>query len=326
MITDIQGFSQKSATSSREALLELIKTHNNLLKPIIGFYHGKIVKAMGDSFLCTFESATDAAVAATAIQMTVVEYNKQQRNEDLLLNIRIMICSGDVSIEKGDVFGEAVNTVSRMEKMPEFAQGGIGISESTYLLVNRQEILAESLGEQQFKGIGHPIKVYRLSLDKQKLTQLPTKLLDLVRQVTTNSDLTLDTGFLVRPPGAVKSPKRYKSIVFYSLAAIVFVFVALSIVKMLGEQKRMQMQSPSQRYSQGEILDMIRVSDPQRVAQIPKSAFQGPETVFQLLDTNRNDVLDKDEIRFWIQNNTIGAGRNRPDPHGMNQEVMPSDN
>ena len=34
MITDLQGYSSKSAAFSRSDLLHLVQTHNNLLKPV----------------------------------------------------------------------------------------------------------------------------------------------------------------------------------------------------------------------------------------------------------------------------------------------------
>ena len=64
MITDLQGYSSKSAAASRAELIQLVQTHNNLLRPVIEFYHGTIIKSLGDSFLCTFESATDGVAMA----------------------------------------------------------------------------------------------------------------------------------------------------------------------------------------------------------------------------------------------------------------------
>lgn len=183
MLTDLQGYSERSADSSRTDLVQLVQTHNNLIRPIIDFFRGKVVKTMGDAFLCIFESATDAASCALAIQHILSEYNKAQVDPHKHLHIRIIINSGDVTLDKDDIYGEPVNIVARMEKLPDFNEGGIGISESTYLLMNRKEIQADFIGEHTFKGVSNPIKVYRLLLDKQKLNQLPDNLNELINQV-----------------------------------------------------------------------------------------------------------------------------------------------
>jgi class 3 adenylate cyclase len=189
MITDLQGYSTKSAEATRSELISLVQAHNNLLRPVIDFYKGTIIKSLGDSFLCTFESATDAAVCAIAIQIVTREYNQRMRIKDGGLKIRVAVSTGDVSIEEGDIFGEAVNLASRMEKIPEISDGGIAMNEATYLLVNQQEIHAESIGEHQFKGISQPVRVYLLDLRKQKLDKLPTRLLELVSLVADGKNL-----------------------------------------------------------------------------------------------------------------------------------------
>jgi len=69
-----------------------------------------------------------------------------------------------------------------MEGLDCFPGGTIGISESTYLLMNRNEIVTEKLGPQTLKGIPEPVNVYKIPLEKQKLTEIPAKLLQLVEK------------------------------------------------------------------------------------------------------------------------------------------------
>ncbi|HOT76665.1 MAG TPA: adenylate/guanylate cyclase domain-containing protein, partial [Candidatus Wallbacteria bacterium] len=54
MMTDIQGYTNASSSSSREEIVGLIRRHNQLMIPVITFYGGTIVKSIGDAFLCTF--------------------------------------------------------------------------------------------------------------------------------------------------------------------------------------------------------------------------------------------------------------------------------
>ena len=183
MMTDIQGYSTTAATSSRNEIIALIRRHNQLMVPVIEFYGGTIIKSIGDAFLCTFVSATDAVICAIIIQLLLREYNHRQKDESQKLNLRVVVHSGDVSIEGNDIFGDAVNVTARIEGLPCFPGGSIGISEITYMLMDKNEIAVEKLGPQTLKGIPNPVTVYSVPLEKQKLTTLPTHLLELVEKV-----------------------------------------------------------------------------------------------------------------------------------------------
>lgn len=194
MMTDIQGYTDKSSASSREDIIGLIRRHNQLMIPVIEFYGGTIIKSIGDAFLCTFPSATDAVVCAIIVQLVLKEYNEKQKDADKKMKLRIVINTGDVSIEQNDIYGEAVNVTARMEGLPCFPGGTIGISESTYLLMNRNEIVADRLGAEELKGIPEKVTVFSVPLDKQKLTSIPGRLLELVeRSVNSKGTVTLAT-------------------------------------------------------------------------------------------------------------------------------------
>ncbi|OFZ19231.1 MAG: hypothetical protein A2X94_05555 [Bdellovibrionales bacterium GWB1_55_8] len=294
MITDLKGYSQKSASSSRTDLVALVKTHTNLLAPVIEFYRGTIVKSMGDSFLCYFDSATDATVCAIAIQVLVKEFNKQQMKEDSRLTIRAVVSSGDVALTKGDIYGEAVNLAARMEKLPELSQGGISISESTWLLVNQQEIVAEFIGEREFKGISRPIKVYSVPLEKQKLSQLPTRLLNLVERVASgdNAEITQLTSY--------KPQKRNSIPLILSASGIALLLAVFTVIYFT----RSRPSGPTR--EQLRILHIIGRSDVGgRGGYISQKDFAGPQDVFQMLDKDRDRVITPEEIMNWAESENL---------------------
>jgi len=194
MMTDIQGYTTTSASVSREKVIQLIRRHSQLMVPVIEFYGGKIIKTIGDAFLCTFESSTDAVICAIIIQLLLREYNKQAKDPAQKLNLRVVVNSGDVTLENNDIFGTAVNITARMEGLPCFPGGAIGISESTYLLMDKGEIVAEKVGPQQLKGIPEAINVYSVPIEKQKLTSLPVNLLELVELVVSGKGDGPDAG------------------------------------------------------------------------------------------------------------------------------------
>lgn len=188
MLTDIQGYTDASSASSREEIVGLIRRHNRLMVPIISFYGGKIVKSIGDALLCTFASATDAVVCSIIIQVLLKEYNTKQQDASKKMKLRVVINTGDVSIEKNDIFGDAVNVTARVEGLACFPGGSIGITETTYLMMNKNEIVAEKIGPQTLKGIPEPVTVYKVPLEKQKLNQVPQKLAQLVEKAIASGD------------------------------------------------------------------------------------------------------------------------------------------
>lgn len=189
MVTDLKGFTGASSESSREGLIHLVKQHNQVMGPVIDLHDGKVVKAMGDGFLCAFDSATDAVNCAVMIQLIIADYNSRQKDPSRQMTLRVVINTGDVSIIGDDIIGLPVNIAARMEDLPAFANGGIGISEATFLVMNRSEVVAERLGTFEIKGVSEPIMVFSIPLERQKLKSIPGNIQQLINRAA-HGDVT----------------------------------------------------------------------------------------------------------------------------------------
>lgn len=160
MLTDIKGFTDKTSRKSRAQIKELLTKHNELVLPVIAQFNGKLIKTIGDAFLVTFESSTDAVLCGISIQDSLAAFNKGREQDDRI-DIRIAINAGEVSIsESGDIFGDAVNITSRIEGIAE--AGEVFFTESVYLSMNKNEVPSSEIGYRQFKGIADKIKVYKV--------------------------------------------------------------------------------------------------------------------------------------------------------------------
>ncbi|MBA7600621.1 hypothetical protein ES703_07679 [subsurface metagenome] len=161
MFTDLVGYSALS--QKNEALaLELLKEHQQLLRPIFTQHNGTEIKTMGDAFLVEFASAVEAARCAVDIQKALTAHTSVVAPERRI-QVRIGLHVGDVVYEEGDVLGDGVNIASRIE--PLAAPGCICISEAVAEQVrNKIDCPLEKLGEQQLKGIAQPVTVYRIIL------------------------------------------------------------------------------------------------------------------------------------------------------------------
>src|SRR5215469_2544172 len=131
--------------------------------PAIAAHRGRIVKTTGDGILIEFPSVVDAVRCAVEVQqqMTAKDANQPQ---DKRIAFRVGIHLGDVVVEGDDLLGDGVNVAARLESVAE--PGGVCISEDAYRQV-RDRVPSKFIdtGEQQFKNIARPMRVYRLADD-----------------------------------------------------------------------------------------------------------------------------------------------------------------
>lgn len=160
MLTDIKGFTSKTASFSRAQTQELLAKHRELVLPVIEKFGGRLVKTIGDAFLAAFNSPTDAVICGVEVQAVLRAHNEGKPAAEKI-EIRIAINSGEVAIhDDGDIYGDAVNITSRLESIAE--AGEVFFTESVYLSMNKKEVPSSEIGYRQFKGIPEKIKVFRV--------------------------------------------------------------------------------------------------------------------------------------------------------------------
>ena len=159
MFTDMSGFTERTSSQTRGENALMLELHEALLLPVLRAFNGKRVKSIGDAFLVTFRSPTDAVLCGMAIQDRLHEYNRDVPAK-LRIEVRVAVNLGEVRIVRGDVFGEPVNIASRVEGMTP--PGEIYLTESVHLAMNKREVPSLSVGPQELKGIPEKIGVYKV--------------------------------------------------------------------------------------------------------------------------------------------------------------------
>ena len=167
MFTDFQGFTQIGEQLSPEQLVEEIDLCFRAFDEITARYPIEKIKTVGDSYLCAGglpatnnTHAVDVVSAALAFQEFMADLKKRKQAQGLpYFEMRIGIHTGPVvagvvGLKKAayDIWGDTVNTASRMETTGEVWK--INISESTWNLVKdhfhctpRGKIPAKNKGE-----------------------------------------------------------------------------------------------------------------------------------------------------------------------------------
>lgn len=164
MFTDISGFTKHTETISREALMSRLDTHNELLMPVIAHFEGKIVKTIGDAFLITFESPTNAVQCGLFMQHTLRKYNVNKA-EGEQIHIKVSINSGEVTVTESDVFGDPVNVAAKIEKATNPDE--IYFTEAVFLAMNKSEVPTSFVKAFRPKGAdSSEIKLYKVAMDE----------------------------------------------------------------------------------------------------------------------------------------------------------------
>lgn len=159
VFTDIKGFTERTSRQTLEENQRLLKVHAELLTPLFRAFSGKVVKSIGDAFLVTFESPTQAVLCGAAIQDRLWGHNRAAAEGDRL-EVRVAVNVGEVRLEAGDVFGEPVNIAARVEGIADAGQ--VFFTEAVYLAMNKAEVPAQEVGEFALKGIPEKVRVYKV--------------------------------------------------------------------------------------------------------------------------------------------------------------------
>ena len=159
-VVDAVGFSRSMALNERETYERCKHLLGKYFIPAITDHRGNLVKTTGDGLLVEFPSVSDAVGWAVKAQEAIYERSHSLPQGEKLW-FRVGIDMGDTIFDDKDIYGEVVNTASRIEKFAE--AGGVCLSEQVYNGVRKKLPLEfEGLGQQIIKGFLEPISIFRV--------------------------------------------------------------------------------------------------------------------------------------------------------------------
>jgi len=158
LLTDIKDFTLRTQDSSRDGALTLLRRHRDIVQPIVQ-RSGRVIKSTGDGLIASFDSATDALLAAMEVQGAVELNNQQAFTEQDKFQLRIAVSTGEVAFVQDDLFGQPVNLASRVQQLAR--PGDVLFTDATFHAMNRREIDCQTLGPVEVKGMAEKISLYR---------------------------------------------------------------------------------------------------------------------------------------------------------------------
>ncbi len=151
LFTDMADYTAAVSRSDRAGLMRLLTQQEELVAPIVVEHGGRIVKNLGDSFMCLFDAATDAVKAALALQVVLAQPGVPK--------MRVGLTTGDVEEIDGDAFGDAVNLAARI--LGQAPASEVWFGPGTRACMNAAELPWEPVGALTLKGIADKVEVFR---------------------------------------------------------------------------------------------------------------------------------------------------------------------
>jgi class 3 adenylate cyclase len=145
LFTDIVGSTEHAEALGDEAWTAALDAHNRVVDKHVASARGQVIKFTGDGALATFDGPARAINCACAIRDAV---------QDLGLNIRAGLHTGEVEMIDRDVHGIAVHIAARI--MALAGPGEVLVSGVIPPLVLGSRIAFDDRGSHALKGVRDP--------------------------------------------------------------------------------------------------------------------------------------------------------------------------
>ncbi len=153
MFTDMEGSTTMTTSLGDAKAMELIRTHDAIIRDAIKTHGGSEVKHTGDGFMISFFSASRAVECATSIQRGFASYNKE--DPITTIHLRIGLSAGEPVTEGHDLFGSTVQLAARICDHAEPDQ--ILVTRVIQNLCIGKKLPFSDQGEKTFRGFDEPV-------------------------------------------------------------------------------------------------------------------------------------------------------------------------
>jgi len=149
LFTDIVGSTKRAEAIGDRARHDLLDRHNEIVRREVLRHRGREVKTTGDGFLITFDGPARSIRCSLAISEAV---------EDLSLQVRAGLHTGEVEMTDNDLSGIAVHIASRIVAMAQ--PGQVLVSSTVRDLVAGSNIRFRDEGSHRLKGLEERVRLF----------------------------------------------------------------------------------------------------------------------------------------------------------------------
>ncbi len=162
LFTDVEGSTALTQRLGDARARELLREHERMVREALKAHGGSEVKTMGDGFMTSFSSATQAQEGAIAMQRAFAQHNESTQEP---IRVRIGLNAGEPIAEEAepgreDLYGTAVNLAARIAA--QAAGGEVLASDVVRQLVAGKPFLFANRGETALRGFEDSVRLYEL--------------------------------------------------------------------------------------------------------------------------------------------------------------------
>ncbi|MBW3662661.1 MAG: adenylate/guanylate cyclase domain-containing protein [Actinobacteria bacterium] len=158
VFSDIEDSTERNVDLGDERWLEILRTHDDIVRPAVKEHQGHVVKSQGDGYMLAFRSPLDAVMCATYL------CDELERAVDLdqPLRVRYGVHTGSALSEDGDFFGANVAFAARVA---DAAAGGevVASEDVRHRCADVDGVRFEHLRTVRFKGLPGNHDLYRVA-------------------------------------------------------------------------------------------------------------------------------------------------------------------
>lgn len=110
--TDIEGSTEMMERLGENRWLDVMSTHNRIVRDCVEEHGGEVIKSRGDGFMVTFASASAALDCAVELQRMLSRYNSREPARPL--RVRVGMHTGNIFHLDDDFLGKAVVLAARI--------------------------------------------------------------------------------------------------------------------------------------------------------------------------------------------------------------------
>jgi class 3 adenylate cyclase len=159
LFTDIEDSTALNERLGDRRWIDLLRSHNSIVRDCVRDHGGYEVKAQGDGFMVAYPSARRALECAIHMQQRLASAGGAELSEPL--RMRIGVHTGEAVREGDDFYGRSVTLAARIG---DEAEGGEILVSSLVrdLVASTGDIAFEEAGELELKGLHGTQHVYRV--------------------------------------------------------------------------------------------------------------------------------------------------------------------
>jgi class 3 adenylate cyclase/pimeloyl-ACP methyl ester carboxylesterase len=157
LFTDLVGHTEMMQRIGDDRGRAVLREHERITRETLKEHGGAEVKTMGDGFMASFGSVTQAIECAISLQRAIAERNESAEER---LDVRVGLNAGEPIEDGGDLFGSTVILASRIAHRA--CAGEILVPETVRGLLSGKNFLFSDKGMFEPKGFDDAVRLYEV--------------------------------------------------------------------------------------------------------------------------------------------------------------------